>query len=40
MTTTEDDRIEDFIDVFNFDEELDWKRRCSEFRRATTPTPK
>ncbi len=40
MSTTDDDRIEDFIDVFNFDEELDWKRRSAEFRRSTASTSK
>lgn len=33
MSKTEDDCIEDFVEVFDFDEELDWKRRRSEFRR-------
>ena len=33
LRTTEDDRIEDFDDVFDIDEELDWKRRRAEFRR-------
>ena len=32
MRKTEDDRIEDFVDVFDLDEELDWKRRRAEFR--------
>ncbi len=27
MGKTERDRIEDFIDVYDFDEEFDWKRR-------------
>ncbi len=27
MGKTEHDRIEDFIDVYDFDEEFDWKRR-------------
>ncbi|HJP33865.1 MAG TPA: Minf_1886 family protein [Candidatus Latescibacteria bacterium] len=40
MSTTDDDRIEDFVDVFNFDEELDWKRRSAEFRRSTASTSK
>jgi uncharacterized repeat protein (TIGR04138 family) len=40
MSTTDDDRIEDFVDVFNFDEELDWKRRSVEFRRSTASTSK
>ena len=38
MSKTDDDRIEDFTDVFEFDVELDWKRRCSEFRRSETST--
>ena len=32
MGKTEDDCIEDFVDVFDLDEELDWKRRRAEFR--------
>ena len=40
MSKTEDDRIEDFADVFDFVEELDWKRRRDEFRRAAAPTAK
>lgn len=39
MSKTDDDRIEDFIDVFDFDDELDWKRRRSEFRRSATASP-
>ena len=38
MSKTEDDRIEDFTDVFEFDVELDWKRRRSEFRRSEAST--
>ncbi len=38
MSKTDDDRIEDFTDVFEFDVELDWKRRRSEFRRSETST--
>ena len=37
---TDDDRIEDFTDVFDFDEELDWTRRRSEFRRSEASTSK
>ncbi len=33
MSKTEQDRLEDFEDVYDLDEELDWKRRRSEFRR-------
>ena len=40
MSKTDDDRIEDFTDVFDFDEELDWKRRRSEFRRSEASTSK
>jgi uncharacterized repeat protein (TIGR04138 family) len=40
MSKTDDDRIEDFIDVFDFDEELDWKRRQAEFRRPAASTSK
>jgi uncharacterized repeat protein (TIGR04138 family) len=39
MSKTDDDRIEDFVDVFDFDDELDWKRRRSEFRRSATASP-
>ncbi|MFP6591889.1 MAG: Minf_1886 family protein [Candidatus Latescibacterota bacterium] len=38
MSKTDDDRIEDFTDVFEFDVELDWKRRRSEFRRPEAST--
>ena len=38
MSKTDDDRIEDFTDVFDFHEELDWKRRRSEFRRSEAST--
>ena len=38
MSKTDDDRIEDFTDVFEFDVELDWKRRRSEFRRSEAST--
>ena len=34
MSKTEDDRIEDFVEVFDFDVEFDWRRRRSEFRRT------
>ena len=34
MSKTEDDSIDDFVDVFDFDVELDWKRRRAEFRRS------
>ena len=32
MSKTENDSIEDFSEVFNFDEEFDWRRRRTEFR--------
>ena len=38
MSKTDDDRIEDFTVVFEFDVELDWKRRRSEFRRSEAST--
>jgi uncharacterized repeat protein (TIGR04138 family) len=38
MSKTDDDRIEDFTDVFEFGVELDWKRRRSEFRRSEAST--
>lgn len=37
MSATESDRIEDFVDVFDFSEELNWSRRRSEFRRTAAP---
>ena len=32
MSKTENDSIEDFSDVYDFDEEFDWKRRRTEFK--------
>lgn len=32
MSKTENDSIEDFADVYDFDEEFDWKRRRTEFK--------
>ena len=32
MSKTENDTLEDFSEVFNFDEEFDWRRRRAEFR--------
>ena len=34
MSKTEDDCIEDFTDVYDFDDEFDWKKRRSEFKRG------
>ncbi len=34
MSKTEDDRIEDFTNVYDFDDEFDWKKRRAEFRRG------
>ena len=34
MSKTDDDALEDFVDVYDFVEELDWKRRRAEFRRS------
>ena len=33
MSKTENDRPEDFVDVYDFSEELDWKKRRAEFKR-------
>ena len=32
MSKTEDDNIDDFTDVYDFAEELDWKKRRAEFK--------
>lgn len=40
MRKTEDDCIEDFVDVFDLDEELDWKRRRAEFRGSARASGK
>jgi uncharacterized repeat protein (TIGR04138 family) len=40
MSKTEEDCIEDFVDVFDLDEELDWKRRRAEFRRSSRTSDK
>ena len=34
MSKTEDDCIEDFTDVYDFDDEFDWKKRRAEFKRG------
>ena len=34
MSKTEDDCIEDFTDVYDFNDEFDWKKRRSEFKRG------
>ena len=34
MSKTEDDCIEDFTDVYDFDDEFDWKNRRAEFKRG------
>ena len=34
MSKTEDDCIEDFTNVYEFDDEFDWKKRRAEFRRG------
>ena len=33
MSKTEDDSLDDFIDVYDFECELDWHRRRSEFKK-------
>ena len=33
MSKTEDDNIDDFVDVYDFAEELDWKKRRAEFKQ-------
>ena len=35
MSKTENDCMEDFADVYEFDVELDWRRRHAEFRSST-----
>ena len=35
MSKTDDDRIEDFIGVYDFAEEFDWKKRRSNFKRLS-----
>lgn len=40
MSKTDDDDIDDFVDVFDFGEELDWKRRRAEFRKPAAPASK
>lgn len=34
MSKTEEDRLDDFTDVFDLDTEFDWPRRKAEFRRS------
>ena len=34
MSKTDDDCLDDFTDVYDFDAEFDWKRRKAEFRRT------
>jgi uncharacterized repeat protein (TIGR04138 family) len=34
MSKTEDDCIEDFTNVYDFNDEFDWKKRRAEFRRG------
>jgi len=36
MSKTEDDSIEDFVDVYDFAEEFDWKKRRKQFTRQST----
>ena len=33
MSATEGDHIDDFVDVYDFSEELDWKKRRAEFKQ-------
>jgi hypothetical protein len=35
MSKTEDDNIDDFTDVYDFAEELDWKKRRAEFKQQS-----
>lgn len=35
MSKTENDSIEDFVDVYDFAEEFDWKKRRSQFKRQS-----
>ena len=34
MSKTDDDRIDDFVEVYAFEEEFDWKKRRAEFKRG------
>ena len=34
MSKTEDDCIEDYTDVYHFDDEFDWKKLRAEFKRG------
>jgi len=36
MSKTDNDSIEDFIDVYDFAEEFDWKKRRGQFKRQST----
>ena len=36
MSKTQDDRIDDFVDVYDFTEEFDWKKRRAEFKQQQT----
>lgn len=36
MSKTESDSIEDFVDVYDFAEEFDWKKRRGQFKRQST----
>ena len=38
MSKTENDNIEDFSEVFDFDEEFDWRKRRAEFRPKSSAT--
>ena len=33
MSKTEQDQIEDFIDVYQFEDEFDWKKRKADLKR-------
>jgi uncharacterized repeat protein (TIGR04138 family) len=35
MSKTDEDCLDDFTDVYDFDAEFDWKRRRAEFRRTS-----
>ena len=36
MSKTQDDKIDDFVDVYDFSEEFDWKKRRVEFKQQQT----
>ena len=35
MSRTDDDDIDDFVDIYDFSEEFDWKKRRAEFKQQS-----